>query len=105
MLDALLQKLGLQSPDELTEAERKTYQQWAQILSKTDVTIEDLKKILPMELDRAHSELRSFNNSKEKDMFYKAYAELCGNIGKIITAPQQQREQLRTFLKNKFGIE
>lgn len=105
MLDALLEKLNLKSPDQLTTAERETYQQWSQILAKGDVTIEDLKKILPKELDRAHTELRNFENSKEKDMFYKAYAELCENISKIIIAPQQQREHLRAFLKSKFGIE
>jgi intergrase/recombinase len=105
MLDALLEKLKLKSPDELTTAERETYRQWSEVLAKQDVSIDDLKKILPRELERAHVELRKFENSKEKDMFYKAYAELCENISKIIIAPQQQREHLRSFLKNKFGIE
>ena len=46
MLDSLLEKLKIKSPDELTTAERETYQQWSQILAKADVTIEDLKKLL-----------------------------------------------------------
>lgn len=104
MLDALLEKLNLKGPDQLTQAERETYLQWAQILAKSDVSIDDLKKILPKELERANAELRDFKNSPEKDMFYKAYTTLCENISKIIIAPQQQREHLRSFLKSKFGI-
>ncbi|HKF48312.1 MAG TPA: hypothetical protein VKB38_13200 [Terracidiphilus sp.] len=105
MLDALFEKLHITSPDQLTAAERATYQQWAQILAKSDVSIDDLKKILPKELERAYAELRDFKNSPEKEMFYKAYTTLCENISKIILAPQQQREHLRSFLKSKFGIE
>ena len=105
MLNQLLEKLGIKTPDDLKPAELITYQQWATILAKPEATIDDLKKLLPKELDRANAELRKFDNSEKKDAFYKAYCELCQTITKIITAPTQERDNLKLFLKNKYGIE
>jgi len=56
MLELILQKLGLKSIDELKPLERETWRQWATILGKPDITIEDLKKLLPIEIARAHAE-------------------------------------------------
>lgn len=105
MLTALLEKLGIKSINDLKPAELATYTQWAHILSNGDITIDDLKKLLPIELDRAHAELRKFENSAEKDLFYKAYADLCQNIMKMILGPAKEREQLKAMLKQKYGIE
>lgn len=101
----ILQKLNIRSIDDLKPAEKATYQQWAVVLAKGDITIDDLKKLLPAELERAHAQLRSFENSEKKDLFYKAYAELCQNITKIITGPTKEREQLKAMLKQKYGVE
>jgi hypothetical protein len=56
-------------------------------------------------ITKRYGELRDHKNTPSKDMFYKAYTELLENISKFILAPQQQREQLRSFLKKKFSIE
>ena len=105
MLQALLEKLGIKNIDDLKPAERATYIQWAKVLEKGEITIDDLKILLPKELDRAHQELRGFDNSAEKDLFYKAYAELCSNIMKIILAPAKERDNLKSMLKKKFNID
>ena len=75
MLSELLEKLGIKSIDDLKPSEQATYTKWAEVLSG-DTTIDDLKTFLPEERYRAHEELRKFDNSSEKDLFYKAYAEL-----------------------------
>lgn len=105
MLNFLLEKLGIKSPDDLKPAELATYQNWARILAKPEATIEDLKVLLPKELDRANAELRKHENSPKKDAFYKAYCELLATISKIISAPTQERDALKQFLKTKYGIE
>jgi len=105
MLNYLLEKLGIKSPDDLRPEELKTYQAWAYVLAKPEVSIDDLKKLLPKELERANAELRKFENSAKKDAFYKAYTELCEHITKIIIAPAKERETLKAFLKQKYGIE
>lgn len=105
MLTELLEKLNIKSPDQLQPAEMATYRAWAVILSKPSATIEDLKRILPQELERASIELRKFENSKEKDAFYKAYTSLCTFISKAISGPDKERENLKAMLKQKYGIE
>jgi hypothetical protein len=105
MLNELLEKLGIKSPEDLKPEELKTYTAWAYILAKPEATIDDLKKLLPKELERANHELQNFDNSDKKEMYYKAYATLCENITKIISAPAQERETLKQFLKTKYGIE
>ena len=104
-LHEILEKLGIKSPDDLKPEELKTYQNWARILAKPEATIDDLKKLLPKELERANHELQNFENSEKKEMFYKAYAAFCEYLGKIIIAPAQEREALKQFLKQKYGIE
>ena len=105
MLEQILQKLNLKSIDDLKPAERATWMQWAKILGKTDVTIEDLKKLLPIELERARAELLKYENSKEKDLFHKAYITALETISKIIITPEKEREQLKAMLKQKYGLE
>ena len=105
MLDQILQKLGLKSIDDLKPAEKATWMQWAVILEKRDITIDDLKKFLPRELERANVELRSFENSPQKDSYYKAYGDILAILTKFIVSPETERDQLRSMLKNKYGIE
>jgi hypothetical protein len=105
MLEQILAKLNLKSIDDLTPAERETWAKWAKILGKRDVTIEDLKEILPKELERANAELRKHENSEKKDSFYKAYGAVLDLITKIVISPEKERENLRAFLKQKYDIE
>lgn len=105
MIELILQKLGLKSIDDLTPAERATWQGWTTILGKADVTIDDLKKILPIELDKARAELLKYDNSPEKDLFHKAYITALETMTKIILTPEKERDNLRAMLKTKYQLE
>jgi hypothetical protein len=105
MLERILQQLGLKSIDDLKPAEKATWMQWAAILGKNDVTIEDLRKFLPQELERANIELRKHENSDKKDSYYKAYGDILATISKIIVTPEKEREQLKSMLKQKYGLD
>jgi hypothetical protein len=104
-LSAIFQKLGIRGIDDLKPAEQATFKQWEAILTKPETTIDDLKKLLPKELERANHELQSFENSEKKDMFYKAYARLLEDITKIIITPEKERNQLKLMLQQKYGLE
>jgi hypothetical protein len=105
MLQDILQKLGIKDFDKLNDAERKVYLNWAEVLSsKKDVTIEDLKRILPTELERANKELSDFDGSAKKLNYYQAYANLCRFLITTITGPEEQRKQLEQQLKQKFKL-
>lgn len=105
MLEQILTKLGLKSIDDLKPAEKATWMQWAKILGKADVTLEDLKKLLPIEVERAKLELLKYENSKEKDLFHKAYITALETISKIIVTPTQERDNLKAMLKQKYGLD
>jgi hypothetical protein len=105
MIDQILQKLGIKSIDDLKPAEKATWMAWASILGTPNVTIEDLKKFLPQELERANIELRKHENSEKKDSYYKAYGDILATLSKIIITPEKEREQLRSMLKQKYGLE
>jgi Mg2+ and Co2+ transporter CorA len=104
MLNELLEKLGLKFED-LKDEERKVYEQWSRVLTKPDTTIEDLKKLLPVELARARKEQNDYTNDTKKDLFYKAYIRLLENLTIMITAPSDQRENLKNQLRQQFKID
>jgi hypothetical protein len=91
MLDAILQKLGLTSIDDLKPEEKATWLKWSTILGKDDVSIDDLKKFLPQELERANVELRKHENSDKKDAYYKAYGDILATILKFIVTPTARK--------------
>jgi hypothetical protein len=105
MLEQILKKLGLKSIDDLKPAEKATWLQWATVLGKADISLDDLKKFLPQELERASVELRNHENSDKKDSYYKAYGDILSTIIKFIETPTQKREQLKSMLKQKYGLE
>jgi hypothetical protein len=103
-IDRILESRRLKSFDDLNALERATILQWARIDSTRDITIDDLKKFIQPEIERAHGELRRFENDPKKQVFYQAYASLLTHIHRIITTPAAQREQLRGYLKQ-IGID
>jgi hypothetical protein len=104
-IEQILDKLGIKSIDDLQPAERETFNQWQTIIAKPDVTIDDLRKILPKELERANHELHNHENSPKKDSYYKAYASVLEYLSKIIVTPAQERDSLRAHLKDKFHLD
>lgn len=103
-IDKILEGRRIKSFDELNALERATILQWARIDSTHDITIDDLKKFIQPEIERAHGELRKFENDPKKQVFYQAYASLLTHIFRVITTPAAQREQLRGYLKQ-LGID
>lgn len=101
----ILEKIGVQGIDQLTAEEKATFQKWQVILSKPDASLDELKKLLPAELERAYAELRKHGNSIEKDAYYKAYTSLLDFISRAIFAPQKERENLQSFLKQKYKLD
>ena len=83
MLDAILQKLGLKSVDDMKRADKPTWVAWSKVLGRPDVMIEDLKKLLPIELERANVVLRNHENSAQKDSYCEAYCSILETLTKI----------------------
>lgn len=104
MLKAILEKLGVKDYSELKEQERHAYLKWAETLTKPDFTIDDLKKFLPLELARASEELRHYENSDKKELYFKAYTRILQMLTDLLTAPEKERKALEGQLKNQFNL-
>ena len=105
MLNQLLQALGIRDYTALTAEEKKVYEDWGRILTAQDVSLEDVKKLMGTESRRAHEELKKFDNSKDRQIFYQALAHLTDTLTLFIDTPAVQREALRAQLKQQFKVE
>jgi len=105
MLQQLLEKLGIRDYDSLTAEEKKTYETWGRILISKYVTLEDVKKLVATESARAHDEMKKFENSKERQLFFQTLARLADTLKLFIDTPAAQREALRAHLQQTFKVE
>jgi hypothetical protein len=105
MLNQLLQTLGITDYSALTAEERKTYEEWGKVLSASDVTLDDVRKFVASEKDRANDELLKLDNTKEREIFYKVLCHLTAVLGAFIATPSAQRDALRAHLKQTFKVE
>ena len=99
-LHSLLEKLGL-SYDKLSEEEKKTYEQWSQVLTQKEVTIDDLKKFLPSYIDRLEYDLNSYENSKDKDLYLKAAIRNAKMILAFIIGPEKRKAWLEQHIEQR----
>jgi hypothetical protein len=99
-LHSLLEKLGL-SYDKLTQEEKKTYQQWNDVFTQPEVTIEDLKTFLPSYIDRLEYDQTSYENSKDKDLYLKAAIRNAKMMYAFILGPEKRREWLEKHIEQR----
>lgn len=105
MLTQLLEKLGITNFDQLTAEERKTYEQWAKVLTTQDVTMDTVKAWLNVERARANTELLKIDNTKERELFYKVMVRMLDALHVMTATPAAQRESLKTHLQQVFHID
>ena len=99
-LNKLLDKLGLKWED-LTQEERETYNSWSSTLSTPAITIEDLKKFIPAQIQMVEHEQNKYDNSKEKDLFLKAQLRNLKMIYAFIQGPEQRKKWLESHIEQK----
>jgi predicted transcriptional regulator len=105
MLQQLLEKLGITDFAALSSEERKTYEEWAKVLTVADVSMDDVRKFVALEGARATDELMKLDNSKEREIFYKVLCHLTAVLKSFIDVPSAQRDALRSHLKQTFKVD
>ena len=98
ILQKLLARNGIESFDKLDEEEKSTYRNWDRILSKEELTIDDLKFFLKTQVGIIEAKWKDYGTAREKKEellpYYTVYKALLDAIG----APQQEREALEAYL-------
>lgn len=102
MLDKILEKIGIKSYEDLNEEEKKTYREWEKILSKGEITIEELKKFIINQITVLELQILNPDNSKEKDVFLKSQLRILRVLLGFIESPKKSREWLEGYLKSIF---
>jgi hypothetical protein len=99
ILDKIFEKKGINSFDELTLEERKTYERWTEILDKPKISVSDIQTFLQKEDQRLQQELLDYQNSERKQIFLQASSRLTRMLIAIITAPEQEKKQLQVQIE------
>lgn len=89
-----LEKLNIKTPNDLPLQERLVWDRWYQIAVRPAPTVADFAAFLRTELDVAHSELRNYENSAQKQLFYQAYSRLCQRAVSFLEMPDKDRQVL-----------
>jgi len=99
LIDRVLNRRGIKGVEDLRGEERKQYDVWNAVLNKPDITIDDLKRLLPKEIERAKAELVKYDNSSQRDLYFKAVLRNLEMLTLLITIPEKQRQELSAQLE------
>lgn len=102
MIDEILKKIGVRGIEDLSDDERTVFLRWQKVLAKPDPTTKDLAELISTEQVRIKSEMESWENSKEKDLYLKAYSRILTFLKTAINAPEDERRRLRAELEQRF---
>jgi hypothetical protein len=101
-LHSLLEKLNL-SYDKLTEEEKKTYESWNQVFTQPDVSIKDLKKFLPVQIEFLQNQIDDYKlkDDTPKALYLKACLRNLKMITAFVTGPEKRREWLEKHIEQR----
>ena len=103
-LSKILEEAGIKDFTEMNDLEKKTFEQYQQILSSPDITINDLKKIIPAQIQHLQNQVNDYDISPLKAIYLKARIKNMQFLEKMIVGPAKEKKRLVHELKNKFNI-
>jgi hypothetical protein len=98
ILDKLLSKRGIKSPDELSPEERVDFDNWRKILSKEILTIEDIKSFCQSQIDVIVGKWADLNLDTDKKAQLIPYFTVYTIIKQVTDSPKVARENLENQL-------
>ena len=100
ILAKILRKRGLNSVEELDKDEKQTFQNWQAVLSKDELTIEDVKNFCQSQVDVIEGKWADLNTSQDKKAELIPYHTVYKTLLLAIDSPKAQRENLENQLNN-----
>ncbi len=98
LLTKLFQKRGIKSVKELTKEEKIDFDNWDKILSKEDLTIEDIKKFCRAQCDVIKSKWKNLDLDNKKKAEMIPYFTVYETLLAVINSPKVEREILEKQL-------
>ena len=98
ILDKLLKKRGIDNQDELDSEEKAIFENWRKILSKEELTINDVKDFCKTQISIIESKWQDMTTEVNKKNELIPYHTVYKSIEKLLDAPRAEREQLEAQL-------
>ena len=93
----IFKKRGIEDINQLDKEERETFEKYEAILSKPDLTLEDLKRFLESQIGIIEGKWRDYDRQNKESLipYHTVYKALLN----IINAPQVERQALEDYLR------
>ena len=98
ILSKIFEKKGIKDITELDKEERETFENYEKILSKPDLTLEDVKHFIESQIGIIETKWKDYGNQNKADLI--PYHTIYCTLRDLIKSPQVEREQLEQYLKN-----
>ena len=99
ILEKLLFKRGIKSVDELSGEEKKTFENWRKILSKDQLTLEDIKMFCQTQINVIETRWKDYGTEQNKKAELIPYHTIYRTLLQVIESPQKERSQLEIQLE------
>lgn len=83
---------GIESYEQLNEQEVHTMDNLTRMLGMPDPTMDDIRKWIREERDRATRELYEYTNDKDKDLYFKCMCRMLDKLELYLGQPKKMRD-------------
>lgn len=98
ILDKILKKRGIKNIDELDSEEKKTFEDWRRILSKDELTLDDIKTYCQQQIGIIEAKWKDYNLDNDKKAQLIPYHTVYRTLEQVLLAPKAERENLENQL-------
>ena len=98
ILTKLLERRGIKDVNELDKEERQQFETWQKILSKEELTIDDVKKFCQTQLEIIDTKWKDYDIPQAKKAEWINPHTIYKTLLQIIESPKAGREQLEQYL-------
>lgn len=99
ILDRILAKRGIKDITELDKEEQKTFQEWKTVLSKDELTTEDIKIFCQSQINVIEGKWADLNTDQTRKAELIPYHTTYKLLLAAINSPKQARESLEAQLQ------
>lgn len=103
LLDNWLKKKNISCYDELTEDEKKVYDEYEKALNVPEIKVEDIESFVRQQLNILSNDIINFSNSEKKDTFIKAQMSVLRIILAFITKDLEVKKMVEEKLKKELN--
>ena len=97
ILSQIFAKRGITDINELDRDEKETFENYEKILSKEDLTLEDIKKFLESQIGIIEAKWKDYGFKDKADLI--PYHTIYCTLRDVINSQRVEREQLELYLK------